>query len=178
MSRVGKAAALALICALVVACGETVAPSSVPSPPPSLAASIATPTARPTVAPEVIRKAAATAYVAAAETFNKALKALDKKYVSFGTYARARAYYKADSKLRAVFIGALKLLAVPSDTAGDLHALIAKETAVQALEIEGSAVKTNADLVSVEKALVSAQRAGTAAANLIRSDLGLPPVHN
>lgn len=70
----------------------------------------------------------------------------------------------------------MKLITVPADTAGDVHNLIAKPTALQALDIGGSAVKSWAAVSSLEGDLLKAERASAAAANLIRSDLGLPPV--
>jgi len=157
-------------------------PPSSPSPSPSSSPSpIPTPTAAPTPSPtpdpEAVRKAAGAAYLAAAESANKAGAALNKKYKTYGTLARARAFHKAAAKIESDFIAKLKKITVPADTASDLHSLIAKDAATQALDIEGSGVTSWADVVSVDAALLKAARASTAAANLVRSDLGLPPVH-
>jgi hypothetical protein len=123
-----------------------------------------------------VRKAAGAAYLAAAGAFNKAETVLNKKYAIFGTLARARAYYRADIALRSAFITELKKIVPPADTAADLHTLIGREATEQALEVEGSGVTTAAHLTSVQSASVGADRAAIGAANLVRSDLGLPPV--
>lgn len=161
--------------ALSVANLTTAAPTA--SPTPTAAAPTAAPTPSPTPNPEAVRKTAAAAYLVVAETSNKAFAALGKKYKTFGTLARARAYFKAASKIDGAFTAALRKIVVPADTAGDLHSLIVKTTADQALDIEGSGVKSWAAVDSVNAALLKSDRNSTAAANLIRSDLGLPPVH-
>jgi hypothetical protein len=135
-------------------------------------------TAAPTPDPEVVRKAAAAAYLSAAEKGNKARKALNKKYKTFKTLKQARAYYKASAKIEGSFIAAVKALKVPADTAGDLHTMVAKWAAVQALEVEASGVKSWSHQESVDAAIVKAERIASGASNLIRADLGLPPVHN
>lgn len=177
---------LLAIALLVSACGGTVEPSTPPATAtPSAAAAVNLVTPAPTAAPtpsstpdpEAVRKAAGAAYLVAAESSNKAFAALDKKYQTFDTLKRARAYYKAAAKIDGGFILKLKMITVPADTAADVHSLIAKTAATQALEIEGSGVKSWTDLASVIAAVKKADRATTAAANLVRSDLGLPPVH-
>jgi hypothetical protein len=127
--------------------------------------------------PEAIRKAAASAYLAAAETANSAYKALDKKYPHLTTLARVHAYNKASAKIEGTFILAIKRLVVPADTVGDLHSLVAKATSVQALDLEAAVTRTYADALRLEPSQIAAGRAYTASANLVRSDLNLPPVH-
>jgi hypothetical protein len=119
---------------------------------------------------------AATAYLAAANPYKKAINALAAKYKTFGTLARARAYYKAAAALEGRFVASMKLITVPADTTGDFHTLIIRITALQALDIEGSGVKSWAAVSSLQSDLLKAERAAAAVANLIRSDLGLPPV--
>ena len=180
---------LLAIALLVSACGGTVersAPAPAATPSAAAAVNLATagptptevPTPSPTPDPEAVRKTAAAAYLAAAESANKAYKALLSKYKTFDTLTRARAYYKAVAKIDGEFIAKVKKILVPADTAADLHALIAKDAASQALEIEGSGAQSWTEVDSVIAALEKADRASTAAANLIRSDLGLPPIHN
>jgi hypothetical protein len=93
----------------------------------------------PTPDPEVVRKTAGTAYLAAAGTYNKATNALEKKYPTFTSLARARAFYRGLATIQGAFIVAIKKIVVPADTAGDLHSLVARSAADQALAIEGSA---------------------------------------
>ena len=180
---------LLAIAILVSACGGTVERST-PAPAATSSAAAAVnlatagptptevPSPSPTPDPEAVRKTAAAAYLVAAESANKAYKALDSKYKTFGTLTRARAYYKAAATIEGDFIAKVKKIIVPADTAADLHALIAKSAATQALDIEGSGAQSWSDVDSVIAALEKAARATTAAANLIRSDLGLPPIHN
>lgn len=174
---------VALLAVLVMACGSA-ATSTAPLPPASQAATAATvqpavsATPQPTPGQETIRRIAAAAYLTAAEKANKDANALDKKTPRvLKTLRQARAYYKAAARIEGAFVAAIKAITVPADTAGDLHSLIAKRTAVQALAIEGSGVKSWSAQASVDAALTKALRTAAGASNLLRSDLGLPPVH-
>jgi hypothetical protein len=166
----GSQAAFAADTAPPTALPVAVAPTPTPSATPS-------PTSTPTPDPEAVRKTAADAYLAAAETSNKAFKTLDKKYKTFGTLSRARAYYKASAKIDLAFINKMKGITFPDDTKGDVHSMVAKWLEVQSLETEGSGVKSWTAVLSVQKALTTASRKASAASNLVRSDLGLPPTH-
>lgn len=148
-------------------------PASSPSPVPTPTAA---PTPSPTPDPAAVRKAAGAAYLVAAASYNKTNVALGVKYKTFGTLARARAYYAAAAKNEGAFMANVKKITVPADTASDLHSLIAKNAAEQALDIEGSGATSWTDVTSVADAIQKADRASVAAANLVRSDLGLPPV--
>lgn len=175
---------LLAIAVFVAACGNSPQPSGSNTPPlptlataaveasPSLAASTA-----PTPDSEAVRKAAAAAYLKAAETSNKAGAALAAKYKTFANLSKARSYYRAYAAIDGAFVKALKKIAVPTDTKADMHSLIAKVAADQALAVEGSGVKSWTEQESLDAALVKAARVSSAAANLVRSDLGLPPVH-
>jgi hypothetical protein len=105
-----------------------------------------------------------------------ARKALDKKYPTFKTLAKARANFKTSAAIEGNFILAIKRIVVPADTAADLHSLIAKEAAGQALDLEAAAARSWLALSRLNSALSRAARSLTSAANLIRSDLNLPPV--
>ena len=178
---------LLAIAILVSACGGTVerstpAPAATSSAP--AAVNLATagptptevPTPSPTPDPEAVRKTAAAAYLVAAGSYNKANDALYMKYKTFDTLTHVRALYKARATIAGEFIAKVKKIIVPADTAADLHALIAKDAASQALEIEGSGAQSWTEVDSVIAALEKADRASSAAANLVRSDLGLPPI--
>lgn len=176
--------ALAII---IAGCGVATSSGSAPPPvvvsvtlPPSAGASegtASTPVVSPTPNPETVRKTAAAAYLASAEAGNKAREALYAKYKTFANLSKARSFYRAYSTIEGAFLAKLKRITVPADTKADMHSLIAKLAAVQALAVEGSGVKSWTEQVTLDGALVKAARAVSAAANLVRSDLGLPPVH-
>jgi hypothetical protein len=173
--------AVAIISLAFCACGSSSQPSSSGASPAVTAASTAQgqsapPTPSPTPKPPD-RKLAARQYLAAAEKSNTAFKALDKKYEEFGTLARARTYFKASAKIDLAFVNAIRKINFPADTRSDAKTLIRRVLAVQALEIEGSGVKSWSAVTSVNNALVRAARLQVAAANLVRNDLRLPPVH-
>ena len=180
--------ALAFVGAVLAGCGQTPSPTATQTPTPPVNPSTATiatgtptpsalvPTPSPSPNPEVVRAAAAKAYLSAANLANKAQAANLKKYPTFGTLAKSRAYYKADEKIVGKFIAAIKAITFPADMAGDVHTLISREAAFQALDAEGAAAKTWTQVYSVDASEKTAGRAATAAANLIRVDLGLPPV--
>jgi hypothetical protein len=186
MRTVGDARAVLIGAVLLIAleaCGSSAQPTAnaVGASASTLASeAAASPTAAPTPSPTLsqdqIRSAAAKAYLAAVNKANATSRALNKKYATFASLAQARAYYKAVAALEATHLKALRAITYPTDTAGDAHSLIVKESALQALCIEGSAVKTVADLDSVQKAFTSTDRAVVAASDLVRGDLGLPPV--
>jgi hypothetical protein len=166
---------------LLSACAGTVQPGASSSPLPATLGndgSIASPTALPTATPdpEAVRKAAGIIYATAAAKYGKDIRALNSKYKTFTSLKNARAFYAAATKIEGTFLTTVKKLVVPADTAADLHSLVAKSAALQALEVEGSTVKTWAAVDSVQRASQSADRAASAAANLVRADLGLPPV--
>ncbi len=119
---------------------------------------------------------AAAQYKSAASKWTKASKALAKKYKTFGTLKRAKAYYKALSKLDGTFLADIKAIVVPADTAGDMHDLVRKTAADQALELIAAHSTSWPDLDRTYKSLTKSWERSTAAANLLRSDLGLPPV--
>jgi hypothetical protein len=178
-------ALIILAAVLVVGCGSQASPvtpsvSSLigDSATPALATSVpsvSAPTASPSPDPEAIRKAAAVAYAGAAAKANADFAALDKKYRTLKTLKIAHAYWKAAGAITGRFIAAVKGIAVPTDTAADLHALVARDAASQASEIEQSMV-SSADYNDAYKVWTARARASTAAANLVRVDLGLPPV--
>jgi hypothetical protein len=184
--RLGCLLPLAVALVLVAsACGSAVAPTPSGQASPLAVASVVaslTPTATPiptptaTPDPETLRKAAGTAYLAAAKAINKGFNALNKKYPTFKTLKIARAYYKAAAVLDGAFLAALKKITFPPDTVADAKALIRAIAGDQAIAIEGSAVKSWSQLASVAKTAEQRSRVGSAAANLVRSDLNLPPV--
>jgi hypothetical protein len=173
-----RRAALIVACFLVVACaGQTSPAPASPGPSTTSIVGIASAGASPSSTPdqEAIRKTAASAYAAAAKATNAAETKLDKKYPSSMSLRQAHAYYAALAKIDGTFIVAIRKIAVPVDTAADMHTLIVRETAAQAIFLEASKARAS-DLTAMANDLTKAARNASAAANQIRSDLGLPPV--
>jgi hypothetical protein len=182
------AIALALALAGCSAGAASLVPATPMAPTPAIAAAspspsvVSTGSPQPSASPsepasqDQIRYVASRAYIQAANVSNRAGAALNKKYPTFTSIARARAFYKAAAGIEGTFIKGIRGLICPTDTVSDAHAFVARLAAVQALYIEGSVAKTVSDLVSVSNALTGADRAASAAANLLRGDLGLPPV--
>jgi hypothetical protein len=170
---------------LVGACAAAAAPSVaalLPQASPSaeglptspLASVLPSPSASPD--PEQVRKAAGTQYLAAAKVSNTASKKLDAKYGQTFTLKQARAYFTAAAKIEGTFLAAIRAIVVPADTATDMHTLIVRTTASQALYVELSKARTLRDVITADYDLRRVARNSSAAANLIRSDLGLAPV--
>ncbi len=102
-------------------------------------------------------------------------RALDKKYPGFLSLKRFHAYYKALAAGEGSFIAAVKRIEFPPDTVADVKDLIRKDAATWASEIELSRVR-QANLNDAQKVFATRARQGSAAANLVRIDLGLPPI--
>jgi hypothetical protein len=171
---------LALIIATVMiyGCGATSSSAGSALPATSIApgtSPLTSPDPLSSLDPEAVRKDAAAAYLVAANRSNADQKALNKKFPANMSLKQAHAYYKAWALISGRFIAAIKKIVVPADTAADMHALIARVASTQASQIEMSTVKS-ADYETAGKVLAARGRAWTAAANLIRVDLGLPAV--
>lgn len=143
-------------------------PEGQSSPPPSAAAPA--PSASPDAA------AAGKAYLAAAGKINKAVKALDRKYPTFKTVAQARTYYRKAAKLERAFTDAVRKIQFPPDMASDVKSLLAKDASLQSLYIEAGNARSWTEFDSVSSAITKTGRSASAAANLVRQDLGLPSV--
>jgi hypothetical protein len=136
----------------VSGCGTTqptavplvVAPTSTPTP---LASPVVVPAdVSPSIVPSPSASPdAATAgrlYLAAASTINKPAKALNRKYKTFGTLTRARAFYKKAAKLERAFTDEIRKIVFPVDVVGDVKSLIRKDAALEAIYIEASTVRS------------------------------------
>jgi hypothetical protein len=130
----------------------------------------------PGLDPDAVRRAAAIAYVDAADAARKRAVAAARLYRPQRTLRAARTYCRSRAEILGDLIAAIRAIEVPRDAAQDLHRLIIRHTATQSLYIEASAIKSRRALESVTKALVKAERVWKAAANPVRSDVGLPPV--
>lgn len=154
---------------------ETQRPSASadPSPPPVATPS---PAPTPTLDPEALRTSAGKAYLEVAGAFNTKLTALVRKYPTLDSVKRTRAFYKAIGQLYGRFIAGLKDITFPADTETDARALIRALARVQAVASEGSRVTSMDNVDSIGTEGQRAARAFSAAANLVRADLDLPPV--
>lgn len=154
------------------------APSSAPSGDKAAPPSEPVPTVAPSASLDsaALKTAAGKAYLAVAGRYNKANDALARKYRTFRTLTRARAYYKKSAKLDRAFSDGIRLIVFPPEMSADIKSLLAKNAALESAEIEGSGVRSWADVASVFKAVERTSRSASAAANLVRQDLGLPSV--
>ena len=150
----------------------------------SVSGGIAVASAMPSASPspsavlrqDEIRSAAARAYLAAVTTYNKANGKLATKYKTFDSAARARDYFAAAAKLTGALMKAMRAIVFPADSAADAHVVLTKLAAEQALEISGSAVTTLDQSNVIGPQIDKVSSAIRAASNLLRGDLGLPPV--
>lgn len=170
---------LGVVAVLTVACGSTATPT-LPGPsssPPTVGiVGSPAPVASASLDPEALRKTAGAAYLAAVKASKIEQRAADKKCPSKMTLKQAHACFAAQAKVDGDFVAAIKKLVVPPDTAGDLHTLIVRETALQASDLvmaHAGSIKELNDRTADNR---RAGDAATAAANQLRSDLNLPPV--
>jgi len=164
----------------VMAAESAEASSPAPASEPAVTqAPVPSPTADPTPDPEALRTTAAAQYLAAATKANKANKALNRKFPkTFKSLKQARRYWRASAKIEGTFIAKIRIIQVPPDTAADMRKLIARVAASQAIELEAAHAKSWLSLSRTDAAMDKIFRRHTAAANLVRSDLGLPPVYS
>ena len=74
------------------------------------------------------------------------------------------------------YVAVVRALAVPPDTKADLHDLVRQWTALQAIHLQAAHVSSWTEFDDMSAATKKAGQKASAAANLLRSDLGLPPV--
>lgn len=124
-----------------------------------------------------LRPIAAQQYLAAVTAYNKATSAAFKsKACGAATLKQQRACVTAFYTAAETFLAALRAIQYPPDTEGDLRALIRAETTVDTFYRDAAGEKTLTALsgwfTKISKAIDVAQTAS----NLVRGDLGLPPV--
>lgn len=181
------AAGISIVAVLLAACGSFTATappsaagavtSATPAPP---ATAPPSPTPSPTSDPEAVRKTAAAAYLAAAETANTDFKALDQQYKPFKTVAEVAAYGAAAAKIEQAFVSAVNKIAMPPDASGDVWSLV-----IWAYEAKGTDevwseyLPTDPPLDAYWLTRLDLREWGDgprAASNRVRADIGLPPV--
>jgi hypothetical protein len=163
-----------MACALLMAaCGGSASPTAGT---PSAAARAPAATVQPTPSPTAdLYPTAKVAYLAAASAGNTAVNAANAALARATTAAQESAAYKklaaADTSFRAAVFG----LTFPTDMKADANALIgAISSEIAAFQSAASAADP---LGSVPQgAITVANSAGSAAANVVRHDLGLPPI--
>jgi hypothetical protein len=165
-SCTGAAAPAASTAALTVVASQAPATTSPEAP--------ASPTASLTPALLTVDQAAA-AYKAAANTFNKAVKAAYKKYGKTLTLKAQKAYWASEAKASDKFIDAVKAIAFPADIQPDATRLIKAEIVAQRAALSASKATNIAQL---NQRAAAADKAGAKSVDLaaiLRDDLGLPP---
>lgn len=175
---------------ILVGCGEsratpTASPvaDTVPSSSPGLTA-----TAEPTVAatplptpaatldPEAVRKAAGAAYLAAVAPYNKAIKTLYRENRNKTSLKASRTYCTKLADSERTWLLALQKIVVPADTTADVKALIRLSAADEAHLRSCAKSRSFADWNTAWDRAEKAFSKAVEAANLVRLDLGLPPV--
>ncbi len=179
-------AAGSIVAVLLAACGSatTTAPPSaagaVTSATPAPPATAPSPTPSPTSDPEAVRKTAAAAYLAAAETANTGFKALDQQYKPFKTVAEVAAYGAAAAKIEQAFVSALNQIAMPPDASGDVWSLVISANEAKGTdEVWSEYLPTDPPLDAYWLTRLDLTNWGEgpqAASNRVRADIGLPPV--
>ena len=143
-----------------------------PTPSPTLG-----PTLGPTPSPTIDIAALAQQYLALATKANDADDALSKKYpAQLTTVNQVHALYAGYAATEGDFATGLRAMVFPESMQTDVHEVLKDEAAEQVIQLELSKVKTWADADLLYKDLDAASNARSGACNLLRGDLGLPPV--
>lgn len=118
----------------------------------------------------------ARAYLACANSFNKAEIALEKKYKGVLPLKSLRTFSAKRAALEGTFAKCIRAVAWNGSTLlSDIHILLTRTSTVQVTLLAESRAKTISDyeyLASIER---KQGLAATSAANQVRGDLGLPP---
>ncbi|MEW6225996.1 MAG: hypothetical protein AB1627_15330 [Chloroflexota bacterium] len=147
-----------------------------PLPAASAGSPTASPEASPTPSQDEIRSVAADGYLAAVGPTNKAFTTLWKQYKNKTSLKAWRQYCaKLATTLRSELV-ALQAISWPTDTAADAKALIRSVAAQEANERSCAAAKTWAEWRRFDTRAYKANLRSHELANLVRLDLGLPPV--
>jgi hypothetical protein len=147
--------------------------SQSPSAPPSAPAS---PTASgPASSDAAIRLAAAKAYLAAARAYNVAKRALLPHVTR--TFEETRTYYGELARVEHAFLVAIRKVDFPADARSRVDLLLKVTAESEAWQLKGSAAKTRSALDEMQPSILRADQAASLAADLLRRDLGLPPLY-
>jgi hypothetical protein len=182
LRRSTQAAAFVLALAVLAACSAaTATPTATPIPSATLAATpsptpVPTPTPMPTPSPTINVPALAQQYLALATQINSNEDALWKKYGKQKTLAQQHALFGGQAAAEQVFMDGIRGLVFPDSMQSDVHDLLKALAEQQLLDLELSKTKTWSAAEALYKADDAASTAASSASNLLRGDLGLPPV--
>jgi hypothetical protein len=173
MTKRGLAAPAAIACAILglAGCG---AATAVTTAPPTIAP--ATPTALPTPAPTLdLTASAAAAYLAAANKGNAAYTALGKTACGATTYtvSLGKSCWPKWAAIEQTFLTVIFGINYPASMKSDVDGQISTETKLIGDE---STLAANPADATAHAAYQADSTAQTAAANIVRHDLGLPQV--
>lgn len=147
---------------------------NVPSAPPSGP----TPTpagSGPASSDPAVRLAAAKAYLAAARAYNTAKRALLPQATR--TFEETRTYYRELATAEHAFLLAIRKVDFPADARSRVELLLKLTAESEAWQLRGSAARTRSALDKIQPAILRADQAASLAADLLRRDLGLPPLY-
>ncbi|MEO8230413.1 MAG: hypothetical protein ABI628_11725 [Chloroflexota bacterium] len=148
--------------------------SEVPSAPPSEPSPTPAESGSPSPDPAV-RLAAARAYLAAARAYNTAKRALSPNATR--TFEETRTYYRDLAKAEHAFLVAIRTVDFPADARSRVDLLLKLTAESEAWQLKGSATGTRSALDKIQPSIVRADQAASLAADLLRRDLGLPPIY-
>jgi hypothetical protein len=130
----------------------------------------------PAVSQDEIRLAAAAAYLAAVNPYNKTLARLNKKYENKTSLKARREFCAKLADNARTWLEALQAITYPDDTQGDARRLIRFVAAAEANLRSCAKAKSFARWAETIGLAEKASDRAHEAANLVRLDLGLPSV--
>ena len=188
MKRIIASAGLVLVTLVGCSSAGTLAPSSEPiaadTAAPTVTATLApAPTATPTPLPTPtpvptpeVSQVAKEAYLHDVSQLNnggeQAWKAFKKSNQSFKAY---KAYFADLAKRERIFTDSVRLIQFPPEMAAHVANLLDKDSTVEIYMLEASKARNWAAMNKITAKLDAAGDAASAASNLVRQDLGLPP---
>jgi hypothetical protein len=132
--------------------------------------------ATPTPAPSVVSKdAAAAAYLRAVTSFNQSNHDADKTCQTRG-YTAQKKCMRVSYEVLEVFMKAIRAIAFPPGAGGDVSALLHADATLDTYYRDAYGEKTLAAIETWFPKLDKASLTSQAASNVLRLDLGLPPV--
>ncbi|MGZ8501340.1 MAG: hypothetical protein ACXWW6_00655 [Candidatus Limnocylindrales bacterium] len=123
-----------------------------------------------------VRAAAAKAYLVAARAYNATKRALSSGNV-LRNFEQTRTYYRKLAKAEHAFLVAIRTVDFPVDVGPRVDLLLKLTAESEAWQLKGSVAKTAAALDKIEPSIRRADQAASLAADLLRKDLGLPPIY-
>jgi hypothetical protein len=166
LAVIARLTLVAGVLSILAGCGAAATSNS------TVATPTPTATATPAPTPDVLTNAAA-AYLAAANTINTASDAIYKTCKTFTSLAQGKACWSRYEAVSRAFLTTIFAIAYPPSMKADVDAQITDETKVVSDEATLAANPNDNAAFAAERTDGSAE---TAAANIVRHDLGLPQV--